>query len=380
VLCGMCLPYCPTYRVYQNEAESPRGRIVLMQALSKTGFQADQRLFSHLDHCVGCRACETMCPSRVPFSRLINSARQLSRQQHPLPAQINQLLKTVLKPDGLNRYQGWLGNKVIQSISGAGLKLLGQDSTQRLLAQASPQRLHTLYPAGTAPRGSVALFTGCMGKLFDINSLLNSIRLLNHYGFNVHVPVKQYCCGALHENNGYPTEAETLIHNNQQVFGDIDIDYILFSANGCGAQLAEHAFSVPVMDIASFLLQQTDISPDDFQALDSTVVIHQSCSSTNKLKITGISQQLAQKIPGIQLLTLHHADVCCGAGGSHLLSQGETADKIINLKIEELKQLKPDYILSDNTGCSMHFRGSLERAGLDIAVVHPVELLARQLK
>ena len=376
----MCLPHCPTYSVYRNEAESPRGRIVLMQSLARNNFQADEALYKHLDHCVGCLACEAMCPSRVPFGKLINKARELALKSHKPPARVNRLLNTVIKPDGLNRYQGWLGNKAIQSISGVGLKLFGEAKTRLLLNQAGHQRLANYYPASSTTRGDVALFTGCMGKLFDMESLQASVRLLNHYGFNVHIPARQSCCGALHENNGFPDEASRLIRDSQQMFASMAIDYIIYTANGCGAQLSQHAFPVPLMDTASFLLEHTAINPDDFTALDAPVVLHQSCSTTNKLKIAGTSQRLLEMIPDIQLLTLQNANICCGAGGSHLISQADTADRIISPKIDEILQLKPRYIISDNTGCSMHFRSNLAQAGLDTDVIHPASLLARQLK
>lgn len=384
VLCGMCLPHCPTYRIYQNEAESPRGRISLIQAYARGQLSSDPLLIEHLDHCLGCMACEAICPSRVPYGSLMASAQQQIQSQKPKNALLERLLKTTARPGGLNNYQ-----PALQWYKKSGLNRLAQLSSallpdslnkaRKLADSASGNKLLSRYETQHPLKGRVALFTGCMGTTFDYETLLASIKLLNHCGYTVLVPEQQYCCGALHQRHGQPDTANDLVSHNRQLFQSLDAETIIYTSSGCGGQLEASEFPTPTTDILSFLQQQPQLKREDFLPLQQTLVIHESCTRKNVLKRSGSSQSLLQLIPELEFLSIQHDAMCCGAGGSHQLLYPELAASILQFKLDDLKAAQPALLVSDNLSCSLHIRDGLQQQNIDITITHPVSLLASQL-
>jgi len=387
-MCGMCLPHCPTYLVAQNEAESPRGRLSLIQAFAQGRLSDEAGLQAHLDHCLGCMACEAMCPSQVPYGRLLDAYRQETTRRHPAPYVERKLLQTLLQPGKLAGY-GHLLQRLrrlrLAGLAKVGLKLMGQAPVARLLDHNRAVKFRPHYPAGDEPvaqpdRPRIALFTGCMGSSFDSETLASSIRLLNRLGYSVEVPETQACCGALHQHSGFPEQARQLGEQNRELFRQLPAEQIVFVSNGCGDQLTSSLSDLPVTDILSFLVDQDVLGADWLKPCDQRVLLHQSCSSLNKLGIAGVSRQLLQMIPDIQLVEFDSARYCCGAGGSHQLTQPALTTQLRDIKIDEISQLKPDLLVTDNLGCGLNFKTGLLQTGIKLDVIHPVTLLARQLK
>ncbi|HEY9051855.1 MAG TPA: (Fe-S)-binding protein [Gammaproteobacteria bacterium] len=380
VFCGMCLPHCPTYSVYQNEAESPRGRISLIQAYARGMLEIDSRAYEHLDHCLGCMACEAMCPSKVPYGRLLNQAKSIL---HPGSSSfiLNRILEANTKQNGVDRFRfisSLLNKTGLISIAG---KLPGKQirAASQIISSCNPVKLDSIYTA-QEPVGSILLFTGCMSQSYDGQALEDSIKLLNYYGFNVHVPQDQYCCGAMHSHNGQADKASELETKNRELFEKTSADTVIYTSNGCGAHLRSYASSFKTIDVASFLIQNTRIQSSDFMPMEDSIMVHESCSSQNKLKISGISRQLLQHIPNMNLLAFQKPNLCCGAGGGHLVSYPELANELLADKLSQLQSSSVKYLVSDNLGCSLHYKSGLAKMGLKIEVIHPVTLLAMQLK
>lgn len=383
VLCGMCVPLCPTYQIYQRESESPRGRISLIQAYARGELDANQKLFEHLNHCLGCMTCQSMCPSNVPYGQLIDQAKQQLFREVPPPVVIRNLLKSTLKASGMNRYQ-----RVLSGYKRSGLAwLLNKTSTWLpdsirssvdLAQLAHSGQLAPYYPSATTSRGQVALFTGCMGKLFDVQTLTSSIRLLNHFGYDVYIPEKQYCCGALHQHNGQMEQAQAVARNNDELFATLNIDALIYSSNGCGSQLQQQ--QTRCFDILDFLLRHTDIQASHFKPLAARVALHESCSTHNVLKQTGLSQQLLSLIPELELIAIKDNSGCCGAGGSHQLQFPELSQQLLAPKLQQWTNTQASYLVSDNLGCSLHIQAGLKRQHQSIDVLHPASLLALCLK
>lgn len=387
-MCGMCLPYCPTYRVYRNEAESPRGRIALMNALAQERIAPQKSSLTHLDHCLGCMACEAVCPSKVPYSELHTQAYELLQPAHASMTSwpVNHLLKTIKQPGGLGKYSAplrWYKRSGLANLARPLLRLTRQKSLLRahsLLNEAHPQNLATFYPARGTPQGDIALFTGCMGKVFDADTLKSCIELLSRLGYNVHVPANQNCCGALHQQHGRTDDACELEERNHDIFSRLDISHIIYTASGCGPRLQHGSMPVTTTDILSFVLSSQNLAKLAFLPLQAHVMIHESCSRRYKLKTTGLSRQLLQRIPEIELHEVAANNfLCCGAGGSHQLGFPDLADNLLSLKLAEIRDTKLQYLVSDNIGCSMHFKAGLKKQGMDIEILHPVTLLLRQL-
>ncbi|MDX9740331.1 MAG: (Fe-S)-binding protein [Gammaproteobacteria bacterium] len=389
VKCGLCLPHCPTYGMTRDEGDSPRGRIALIQALAEGALPPGGRLEFHLDRCLSCRACERVCPSRVPYGRLIEAGRSLGTSPHLRQG-------TRLLADGwlvrfaplLHLYQRsglqWLAR-------GARLpSLAGLGRLDRILPPV-PLRtgLKPRYPVAAA-RGSVALFTGCMGRALEREALLDSIRLLNACGYTVEIPTAQGCCGAMHRHAGDREGARELARRNIEVFNALEVDAVAHVASGCGAALAEYeawasaddaelpAFRARPVDICTLLEQCGIADRVSFRPMSGRVLVHEPCSLRNVLRAEAAPYRLLRRIPGLEVEALAGNERCCGGAGTYMIDQPEMADALRSPKIAAIRESKASIVLTSNTGCAMHLAEGLRKAGSETAVMHVVSLLEQQ--
>ena len=407
VMCGLCLPHCPTYRETQDEGDSPRGRIALMQSLDRNELDASSpRLAFHLDRCLECRACEAMCPSGVPFGALMDAARariEPTRPRTRAQRLSRRLAMDVLVPD---KRALRLTGRLLRLYQRSGLRYLAR--TTGLLRAAGLTRADTALPELTGPgrwlryyppsapqRGTVALFTGCVAELADTQTLQASINVLNRLGFGVHVPRGQVCCGAIHQHNGEPERAAELAQRNIDAFAAVEPDAILTTASGCGAMLKEYgtlnhppregdakatAFGARVQDINSFLDARDWAGTVRLAPLRARVAVHLPCSLRNVLKQPDAPNKLLSRIPQIELIPLTDHDRCCGAAGSYVLTQPDMADRLREPHIAAIRAQRPALVVTANVGCAMHLSAGLRAAGVTMEVIHPVVLLERQLR
>ncbi len=382
VKCGLCLPHCPTYRHTLDEGDSPRGRIALIQAMTAEGIDS-RRLQRHLSRCLGCRACEAACPSGVRYGALLDSARNISRRRHPtvgqrlIPALISSLPYKPYSRPLLRLYQRsgarWLARR------------LGGRRWRRLDDLLPPLSSHPgwqeSYPPATGEHSRILLFTGCMGRITDQPALDATIQLLNHLGIEVLVTEKQACCGALHQHNGDPDAAERLVSANRTAFALPEIDAVVYLASGCGDQLEKSAppGGAPVIEICRYLTQIQAQSRLTLRPLQKRVAIHTPCSLRYPLRGEGSAPALLRQIPQIDLQFLP-GEGCCGAAGSYLLTQPEMADELREDALTAIGDLQPDILVTSNTGCTLHLAAGLKRQNADLKVMHPVELLWRQVE
>ncbi|MCU7921368.1 MAG: (Fe-S)-binding protein [Candidatus Thiodiazotropha sp. (ex Dulcina madagascariensis)] len=378
VKCGFCLPECPTYRILANEADSPRGRISLMQALAKGELNPGARLEIHLDRCLACRACESACPSGVNYATLLSASRALITQRKQGRPLLHGSLALLADPKRLDywgrvfhlfRRTGVL--TLANTLPSARLKRL-----LRLGRQLKPGASVKpgLYPA-TLPTGKlVQLFTGCMGNQMEPHLIQTSLRLLSRLGFAVEIPEAQRCCGALHRHNGYPDEADGYCEANRRQTGKSRAQALITLASTCHLELHEHRTSrIPVTSLTEFLLGLPLQAFPPLKPYAGRVAIHVPCSSRDDR-----SRELLQRIPLAEIVALADNGVCCGAAGSYMLSQPTLSIALGSAKIEHLKNCQADILVTGNTGCAMQFRQLIAEAGLEIRVMHPVELIARQ--
>ncbi len=392
VKCGLCLPHCPTFKLSGIETDSPRGRISLMQAMDSPDLEWSPGLFRYLDRCLECRACEAMCPSKVPFGQLMDTARTRmeARRQRSLSGRW-------LRAAGL----AMLTSPARLRMLGLALGFYRRSGLQDLITRLpglhhNLRRLNRLLPAGhstaAAPvrstgetGGTVDLFRGCIAGLVDAPTLAAARRLLQQLGYRVNVPARQGCCGALHQHNGEPHTAARLAEINRTAFGDSQHP-ILVTASGCAAHLLDYGtlygepqISERVSDILHFLLAH-ERAALQFSPLPQTVAVHIPCTHRNVLRQGQDILAILEWIPGLRPLALNPQGGCCGAAGSYLLSQPEVADQLRDDMLEPLAASGASLLVTTNIGCSMHLQAGLREKGLDIEVVHPVVLLARQLK
>jgi len=396
VMCGMCLPHCPTYVKTSNEGESPRGRISLTQALLRNKLPLEPHFKQHLDSCLTCRACEPVCPSGVAYGQIIDGVRAQIRQQSPKRDwRKEKLLETTASPQKLH-----LSGKMLQLAQRTGtlglLKkgveklVMGDGDWQQLLPQPLPDyhpwKPH--YPATGVRKGQVALFTGCIADIADQQTLRDAVTLLTHAGYDVAVPKQQHCCGALHYHEGDQKRAGQLRQKNLEAFELEELDAIIYCATGCGAQLREYgqqqpnqqaaAFSAKCLEIGEFLLQQAEL-PLQFRPLAQRVAVHTPCTQRYALKQADLPFKLLKLTPEIELIELPGNHQCCGSAGSYMLEQPEMAQQLLNDKLAAIAATAPQIVASSNIGCALHLAAGLRQRGQPLEILHPISLLTRQL-
>ncbi len=391
VHCGMCLPACPTYDVLGLETDSPRGRIYLMRAMAEGRLEEPTSVRQHLDQCLGCRACETACPSGVRYGEILESFRSEMERSSPEPGTAARVRRFLLSK--LIAHQGRL--RVAFGLA----RLLHVLRLDRLAARlrlvprgmalllptippaASRRPLHgTHTPTGTA-RGRVALFTGCvMEQMFgDVNRATLQLLLAN--GFEVDVVSGQVCCGALLLHNGQADDARALAARNVQAFPP-DLPIIINSA-GCGAALKEYGHLLSTDDASAFAARCRDVCEFlDDQGLTATpapfphrVAYDDACHLSHGQGVRTPPRALLTRVPELELVAHDDPDTCCGSAGIYNLVHPDLAEPIGRTKADSLLASPAEYVATGNPGCMLQIQAHLRRCGSPIRVLHPVQLL-----
>lgn len=403
VKCGLCLPHCPTYRQLADEAESPRGRIALLQALATQQLVSSPTLRQHLNHCLQCRACEQACPSGVAYGKLLDAYHYQHEQTITSWQRFGEqrLVDLLTKPSSLRLLARPMqfGHWLLQAqpwLFRLADRFLAQLRPELLQSPVTPwpswQPVYASQLAHQQPK-QVMLFTGCLNQVYGKTILTAAIQVLTRLGYEVHIPKQQQCCGAMHFHRGDHKKARQLAQTNQAAFLADQSIPIAVTASGCAAQLIHYptlaqesttqhslqAFADRVMDISQLLISQPWPEQLKLQPLKATVAVHDPCSLRNMLKQAAAPYQLLQQIPELNLSALPENEFCCGASGLYLLKQAKLSRSLQQQKLAVLAQLQPDILVTSNIGCALQLRGGIKRLALPIEVLHPVELIARQL-
>jgi glycolate oxidase iron-sulfur subunit len=389
VKCGLCLPHCPTYNKTQNENESPRGRIALIQAWAGKHLETSKKLVEHIDNCLLCRSCERACPAVVPYGRLINNFREQIKGERDATLSVS-LMKRIshnktagrLAQSGLKFYQTTALQKAARLLKLP--ELLRLDKIDRLLPDYhEPKPLAPFYPATTDVKGNVGLFVGCMGSLLDHETVDAAIKVLTAAGFNVSIPEQQTCCGALDLHDGDTQTSEQLAATNCSAFAENSLDAVVTIASGCGSQMREYRqadFAKKVVDISQFLVKSGCDLSDQLRPLAASVCLHTPCSLKNVMREEQGALKLLQQIPDIKISPLPAAIQCCGSAGSYMLDHPQMSQALLNDLLNVALEDRPEYLVSSNIGCALHISAGLRERGVALEVLHPITLIARQLK
>jgi len=395
VHCGICLPQCPTYHVLGEEMDSPRGRLYLMRAAAEGRIALTETLGQHVDRCLGCRACETACPSGVPFGQLLEATRaQIER--HGTPAHRGLLtsflyrvfpnparLGTLLGP--LRLYQR-SGLRRLVRVSGV-LRLFPRLAAMEAMLPDLPRgvELPELTGARGTRRGRVGLLTGCVQRHLYPHVNRDTVRLLSVAGYDVVVPRGQGCCGALALHAGRLEEFRGQASALAASLGG-EVDWIVTNAAGCGSAMKEYGHWLPDVPAAQALAARTrDVSELLAGAhlplgrLDATVTYHDACHLAHGQRIRTQPRDLLRRIPGLKLVELMDSDLCCGSAGVYNVLEPGMADAPLERKVARILESGASIVASGNPGCLLQIQKGLRARGAAIEVVHPVDLLARAL-
>jgi glycolate oxidase iron-sulfur subunit len=407
--CGFCLPTCPTYieSGYQ-ESHSPRGRIALMKAVVDGLIEPDEDFERSLDLCLGCRACEPVCPSGVNYGHLLEDARDIVNQNKKFSMPVKMVRKAVFKGlfphqermRGLTGLIGFYQRSGLQKVArGIGVMKLFPESLatmEKVLPQVPTMKEMKNRPELLEPIGpkthKVAFFSGCLMDTMFLETNNATMKLLQLAGCEIVIPKDQACCGALHGHSGEKEDAKALARRNIKAFEDTGVDFIITNAGGCGAFLIDYdhllkddpewkeraqAFTDKIKDISQILMEVGFHEKVKLELSPQTITYQDSCHLRNVMKTASAPRTLLQSIQGAEFSEMQNADRCCGSAGIYNIVESEMSMQLLDSKMVQAKATHATTIVTANPGCLLQMKLGIEREGLSERMrgVHIVDLL-----
>ncbi|WP_078544695.1 (Fe-S)-binding protein [Litchfieldia alkalitelluris] len=405
--CGFCLPSCPTYLETSDEVHSPRGRIALMKAVVDGDIEPDEDVKKSLDMCLGCRACEPVCPSGVNYGHLLEQARDIIYQNEKLSISTRFIRRTTLK--GLFPYQ----NRMITMTSllgfyqKSGLRSLTRKSgimnllpehlayMEKVLPDVPSKSEMKNRPRHFEPVGQkkkrVAFFSGCLMDTLFLKTNGATTKLLQYAGCEIVIPENQACCGALQGHSGEKNQAKEMAKRNIQAFEDANVDYIITNAGGCGSFLVDYHFllkddpawtdrakqlSEKIKDITRILVE-LDFHKKPLHIIGQIITYQDSCHLRNGQKTYTEPRLLLESINGSHFVEMKDADRCCGSAGIYNIIQSDMSMKILDYKMKHTTATGATTVVTTNPGCLLQMKLGIEKEGLSkkMKAVHIVDLL-----
>ncbi|MFP3949332.1 MAG: (Fe-S)-binding protein, partial [Longimicrobiales bacterium] len=409
VHCGFCLPVCPTYTRLGDEADSPRGRLYLMRAVVEGRLDPGSSSFqTHIDRCLGCRACEPVCPSGVEYGHLLERAREVAVSSRP-PALAARILLSIMGYPimeagfmALSRVLRWsripaLGARFLPPGGWSGRMRL---ALAMLAASAPAKPWNGDVGAGRAGdsegvaaastgirRRRVAILTGCVqeGLFSRVNRA--TVRVLEANGFEVVSVPDQRCCGALHAHGGILERARELARRNVAAFEAAEVEMVVVNAAGCGSTMKDYVelleddsdwarrareLSEEVRDVSEVL---ADVGPRSGGTLPVRVAYDPPCHLVHAQRVADAPRSLLEAIPGLEVVPVENADECCGGAGIYGVTHPELGGRIGGDKVDAVVRSGAEVVITGNPGCIMQIGAGLRMARVDVPVVHPIELL-----
>ncbi len=400
VHCGFCLPTCPTYLLFGEEMDSPRGRIHLMRQ-GLEGEPLTDTMSRHFDLCLGCLACVTACPSGVQYDKLIEATRQQVERRHPR-SRADRLFREMIfqifpYPKRLRAMAATLKPYTALGIRslfrGSGLaKLLPERfrAMEALVPDPPPATppVPTLTPARDGVRARVGMLTGCVQRVFFPHVNAATARVLAAEGCEVVAPAGQGCCGALSLHAGREEEAKNFARRTIDTFERSRVDAVIVNVAGCGSAMKDYghllrddpeyagraaAFSARVRDVSEFLHELGPVAPR--HPLPVVAAYHDACHLAHGQRVRSQPRELLRSIPGLELREIPESEICCGSAGIYNMVEPEPAAELGERKARNILSTGADMLISGNPGCLLQVRASMERLGHTVTIRHPMEVL-----
>jgi glycolate oxidase iron-sulfur subunit len=404
VHCGFCLPTCPTYTLWGEEMDSPRGRIYLMRS-GLEGEPMSDAMVQHFDACLGCMACVTACPSGVRYDRLIEATRAQVERNGNRPRAEQRLRRAIFAVFPYKRRLRLLRGP-LRAYQASGLQRLVRRSglleriSPRLAVMAelaprltTPERVPARVPAAGPRRAVVGLLTGCVQGEFFPGVNAATARVLAAEGCDVIAPPRQGCCGALSVHNGREEEARRFARATIDTFDTAGVDAVIVNAAGCGSSMKEYAellsdepayaeraaaFSARVRDVAEFLDELGPVAPR--HPLEVSVAYHDACHLGHAQGVRAQPRALLRGIPGLQLREIPEGELCCGSAGIYNVLYPGPARELGDRKARNIATTGAELLVTANPGCLMQVASSLQRQGVRIGMAHTIEVLDASLR
>ncbi|MEH7047632.1 (Fe-S)-binding protein [Bacillus pseudomycoides] len=412
--CGFCLPTCPTYiQSGYKESHSPRGCIALMKGVVDGLIEPDEDIENTLNVCLGCRACEPVCPSGVNYGHLLEEARDIMNQNKKFSMPVKAVRKIVF--EGLFPHQNRM--RTLTGLIGfyqrSGLQTLTHKTG---IMKLFPETLATMdlvlpkvpkmkemknrpefLPAETTKKKRVAFFTGCLMDTMFLETNNATMKLLQLAGCDVVIPKEQSCCGALHGHAGEKSGAKELAKRNIQAFEDLKIDYIITNAGGCGAYLVDYdyllkddpkwaerakQFVTKIKDITAILVELDFHKRTDLRLPPQIITYQDSCHLRNVMRTSSQPRMLLQAIQGVTYREMKEADRCCGSAGIYNIVHSELSMEFLDYKMERVHETDATTIVTANPGCLLQMKLGIEREKLSHKMrgIHIVDLLLEAIE
>jgi len=405
VHCGFCLPVCPTYALWGQEADSPRGRIYLMKMALEGRAEMNEKWVSHFDACLGCLACMPACPSGVEYGKLIDATRVQIERNYPRPGadKLHRrfLFETFTKPERLKllrwpllAYQKTGIQAALRAIGWFKLLPKSVGAMDDLLPNVTPtEAVAARTPAQGGKRKRVGLLLGCVQRTFFSHVNAATARVLAAEGCEVVAPLEQVCCGALFVHAGEEARAKELARKTIDVFDRANVETIVINAAGCGSNVKEYGhllrddsvygerakrFAAKCRDISEIL---SEFSPRaERKPLRARVAFHDSCHLQHAQGVRAQPRLLLRQIPGMQVMEIPESPICCGSAGIYNLVQPDAAKELGDRKARLIVPLQADVVATGNPGCILQLQAALSRGHHGIPVVHTIQLLDASIR
>jgi glycolate oxidase iron-sulfur subunit len=377
VHCGLCLDACPTFRATGLETESPRGRIYLMTQWKRGTMAFDEEQVRHIDLCLGCRTCEAVCPSGVPYGRIIEAGRadvEDARRPSPKRATSRIALRQLVAHPGRLRAAG-VATRLAQK-----LRLTSISRSGRMLPALAPQFRRPpgdIAPAIGERKHRIAFLVGCVMPILYPQSHDAAVRLLQLAGCEVWFPPTERCCGALFAHNGDLDGAERLRDANMRTYRAGRFDSLVVDSAGCGAHLKDFYPELKgrVKDLTEWLAEVGMPSPK--REVKMRMTYQDACHLAHAQRIKKQPRELLRGLPGVEWIEMRHPDICCGAAGLYSTLEPEMSNRILQEKLEDLLATRAEVVAVANPGCQMQLEAGLRRRGSTMKVEHVAETLLR---
>jgi glycolate oxidase iron-sulfur subunit len=380
VHCGLCLDACPTFRTTGLETESPRGRIQLMTEWKRGSLPFTEEQARHIDLCLGCRTCEAVCPSGVPYGRIIEAGRaEVERIRRPSPKRWlarTALRQLVANPRRLRAFGSM--TRAAQAIGITGALRSGRQLPRLGVPFRTPRG--SIAPAIGERRHRVAFLVGCVMPILYPQSHDASVRLLQLAGCEVWFPPGERCCGALLAHNGDLDGAARLRDANMRVYKEGQFDALVVDSAGCGSHLKDFYPELKgrVKDLTEWLVE-VGLPPAD-RELKVRVTYQDACHLAHAQRIRKQPRDLIRAVPGVELVEMRHPEICCGAAGLYSTLEPSMSTRILREKTDDLLGTRAEIVVTANPGCQMQLAAGIRSRGSAMRVEHVAELLVSAYK